>query len=50
MSSVTKHFSSICDMVTKISNRDMLYDLVPYLTNVRYCTSAPVYLHLHLSG
>ena len=32
VSSITKHFSYISDSITKMQNRDLLYDLVPYLT------------------
>jgi len=40
VSSISKHFAFICDKITKISNRELLYDLIPYLTNVRVILSA----------
>jgi len=40
VSSVSLQFSSICDQVTKIANRELLYDLIPYLTNVRVILTA----------
>ena len=40
MSSINKQFAFICDVITKIPNRELLYDLIPYLTNVRVILSA----------
>ena len=40
VSSINKQFAFICDVITKIPNRELLYDLIPYLTNVRVILSA----------
>ena len=40
MNSINKQFAFICDVITKIPNRELLYDLIPYLTNVRVILSA----------
>jgi len=40
VNSINKQFAFICDVITKIPNRELLYDLIPYLTNVRVILSA----------